>query len=182
MFGHILTLVCQSWLYQCLTKWKTFITFKTAITYNQVAITLSIRSIKSLNANIYFWFSPRDYAKPKPYFILVNKPAPSWLRPSWHRAELTQGPSWFQAELTRYQKVAVKSSKLIWYGWNVILSLWCRVRTGLKSTWIYRTVLKSPWKLNLPWKGLEKHSKALKSPWILPLTGGFNSFCGDLNQ
>ena len=56
-----------------------------------------------------------------------------------------------------------------------------RVRTGLKSTWICRTVLKSPWKLNLPWKVLEKHSKALKSPWILPFTGGFNTF-GDLNQ
>ena len=57
-----------------------------------------------------------------------------------------------------------------------------RVPTGLKSTRIYRTVLKSPWKLNLPWKVLEKHSKALKSPWILPLTGGFNSVFGDLNQ
>ena len=41
-----------------------------------------------------------------------------------------------------------------------------RVHTGLKYTWIYRTVLKSPWKLILPWKVLEKHSKALKSPWI----------------
>ena len=38
-----------------------------------------------------------------------------------------------------------------------------RVRTGLKSTWIYRTVLKSPWKLNLPWKVLEKHSSLEKS-------------------
>ena len=41
------------------------------------------------------------------------------------------------------------------------------VRTGLKSTWIYRTVLKSPWKLNLSGKVLEKHLKALKIPWIL---------------
>ena len=28
---------------------------------------------------------------------------PSWLRPSWPRAELTQRPTWLQAELTRYQ-------------------------------------------------------------------------------
>ena len=57
-----------------------------------------------------------------------------------------------------------------------------RVCTGLKSTWINRTVLKSPWKLNLPWKVLEKHSKALKSPWILLFTGGFNTVFGDLNH
>ena len=42
--------------------------------------------------------------------------------------------------------------------------------------------LKSPWKFNLPWKVLEKHSEALKSPWILPFTGGFNTVFGDLNQ
>ena len=53
-----------------------------------------------------------------------------------------------------------------------------RLRTGLKSTWIYRSVLKNPWKLNLPWKVLEKHSKTLKSPWILSITGGFNSVFG----
>ena len=41
---------------------------------------------------------------------------------------------------------------------------------------------KRPWKLNLPWKVLEKHSKALKIPWILQFTGGFNSVFGDLNQ
>ena len=28
---------------------------------------------------------------------------PSWLRPSWSRADLTQGPTWLQAELTRYR-------------------------------------------------------------------------------
>ena len=56
------------------------------------------------------------------------------------------------------------------------------VRTGLKCTWIYRTVLKCPWKLNLPWKVVEKHSKALKSPWILPFSGGFNFVFGYLNQ
>ena len=37
-----------------------------------------------------------------------------------------------------------------------------RVRTGLKSTWIYRTVLKSPWKFNLPWKVLENTWKVLE--------------------
>ena len=63
-----------------------------------------------------------------------------------------------------------------------ICDLGARVRTGLKSTWIYRAVLNSLWKLNLPWKVLEKHSKALKSPWFLPFTGGFNSVFGDLNQ
>ena len=57
-----------------------------------------------------------------------------------------------------------------------------RVRTGLKSNWIYRTVLKSPWKLNLSWKVLEKHWKALKSPWILTFTGGFNTVFGYPNQ
>ena len=44
------------------------------------------------------------------------------------------------------------------------------------------TGLKSTWKLNLHWKVLEKHSKALKSLWILPFTGGFNTVFGDLNQ
>ena len=34
----------------------------------------------------------------------------------------------------------------------------------------------------MPWKVLEKHSKALKSPWILHFTGGFNSVFGNLNQ
>ena len=36
-----------------------------------------------------------------------------------------------------------------------------RVHTGMKITWIYRTVLKSPWKLNLPWKALKAVEKAL---------------------
>ena len=57
-----------------------------------------------------------------------------------------------------------------------------RVCTGLKSTWIYWIVLKSPWKLNLPYEVLEKHSKALKSPRILPFTWGFITVVGDLNQ
>ena len=71
---------------------------------------------------------------------------------------------------------------IIHSGWSLAWIFMNRVRTGLKSTWIYRTVLKSPWKLNLPWKVFEKHSKALKSPWILPFTGAFNSVLGDLNQ
>ena len=41
---------------------------------------------------------------------------------------------------------------------------------------------KSPWKLNLPWKVLENHSKALKSPWILLFSVGLNSVDRDLNQ
>ena len=57
-----------------------------------------------------------------------------------------------------------------------------RVEPSLKSTLIYRTVLKSPWKLNLIWKVLEKHSKVWKSPWILPFTEGFNTVFGELNQ
>ena len=36
-----------------------------------------------------------------------------------------------------------------------------RVCTGLKSTWIYRTVLKSPWKWTLPWKTLKGIEKSL---------------------
>ena len=65
---------------------------------------------------------------------------------------------------------------------NLSILVWNMVRTGLKSTWIYMTVLKSPWKLNLPWKVLEKHSKALKSPLILPFTWGLNTDFWDLNQ
>ena len=43
-----------------------------------------------------------------------------------------------------------------------------RVHTGLKSTSVYRTVLKIKF--------------ALKSTLILPFTGGFNTVFGDLNQ
>ena len=56
-----------------------------------------------------------------------------------------------------------------------------RVCTALKSTWIYRTLEKSL-KIKLPWKVLEKHSKTLNSPWILPFTGVLNTVFGDLNQ
>ena len=55
------------------------------------------------------------------------------------------------------------------------------VHTGLKSTWIYRTswkVLEIKYALKSTWKTL----KTLKSPWILPFTGGFNNVFGDLNQ
>ena len=58
---------------------------------------------------------------------------------------------------------------------HMILLTYNRIRTGLKSTLIYRTFLKSRLKLNLPWKVLEKHSKALRSPWFFSLTGGFNT-------
>ena len=34
----------------------------------------------------------------------------------------------------------------------------------------------------MPWKVIEKHSKALKTPWMLPFTGGFNTVFGDLSQ
>ena len=57
-----------------------------------------------------------------------------------------------------------------------------RVCTGLKSTWIKRAFLKSPWKLNLPWKVLENHSEALKSPWILLFSVGLSTVDGELNQ
>ena len=62
------------------------------------------------------------------------------------------------------------------------LCMFPRVRSGLKSTWIYRTVLKSPWKLNLPWKVLENHSNALKISWILLFSVGINTVYRDLNQ
>ena len=57
-----------------------------------------------------------------------------------------------------------------------------RVRTGLKSTWIWRTFLKSPWKLNLPWKVLENLSKALKSAWILLFSVWLSTVDRGLNQ
>ena len=41
---------------------------------------------------------------------------------------------------------------------------------------------KSPWKFNLPWKVLENHSKALKSPWILLFSVGLSTVDRDLNQ
>ena len=56
-----------------------------------------------------------------------------------------------------------------------------KVCTGLKSTLIYRTVLKSPLKLNLPSKVLEKHSD-LEKPLNLTIYRGFSTVFGDLNQ
>ena len=44
---------------------------------------------------------------------------------------------------------------------NYIIIRGSRVRTGLKSIWFQRVFLKSPWKLNMPWKVLENHSNAL---------------------
>ena len=68
-------------------------------------------------------------------------------------------------------------------GFTIYMSLRLyRARTGLKSTWIWRACLKSPWRLNLPWKVLENHSKALKSPWILLFSVGLNTVDRDLNQ
>ena len=67
--------------------------------------------------NIYLWLSPKDYVEPKPYIIYMyiyvtehseKNTGPSWLRPSWPRAELTQGPTWLQAELTRYPLFPIK--------------------------------------------------------------------------
>ena len=63
-----------------------------------------------------------------------------------------------------------------------IIYICYRVRTGLKSTRIKRAFLKSPWKLNLPWKVLENHSKALKSPWILLFSVGLSTVDRGLNQ
>ena len=56
-----------------------------------------------------------------------------------------------------------------------------RVHTGLKSTWIQRAFLISPWKLNMPWKVLEIHTQALKCPWILLFSVGIYTVDRDLN-
>ena len=37
-------------------------------------------------------------------------------------------------------------------------------------------------KIKFATKSTGKHLNALKSPWILPFTGGFNTVFGDLNQ
>ena len=67
-------------------------------------------------------------------------------------------------------------------GWIEHEQVW----TGFAQVWkvLEYTGLswQSPWKLNLPWKVFEKHSKALKNLWILPFTGAFNTVFGDLNQ
>ena len=38
------------------------------------------------------------------------------------------------------------------------------------------------WKLNVPWKVLENHTKALESPWFLLFSIGINTVDRDLNQ
>ena len=71
----------------------------------------------------------------------------------------------------------------------------CKLNKGAFTFKIIRGALKWPLKggsrlievaatagLTVHWKVLEKHSKALKSPWILPFTGGFNTDFWDLNQ
>ena len=81
----------------CLTKSvKTFIRFKAVITFNQVAHSPSIKSIRSLTArfvnlcNIYLRFSPKDYARLNPYVSLRIK-MPTITGNKMQKAELTQG-------------------------------------------------------------------------------------------
>ena len=54
-------------------------------------------------------------------------------------------------------------------------------KTGFAQAWKVLE-FKSPWKLNLPWKVLENHSKALKSPWILLFYVGLSTVDRDLNK
>ena len=42
--------------------------------------------------------------------------------------------------------------------------------------------LKKSLKIKSPWKKLENHSKALKSPWILLFSAGLSTVDRDLNQ
>ena len=94
---------------QSVSAWqsiKTFSKFKTSINFNQVASSPSIRSIKSSIAifvNIYFWFSPKDYAEPKPYiiymYIYVTEHSEK-TRAELTQAELTQGRVDSGADLT----------------------------------------------------------------------------------
>ena len=74
------------------------------------------------------------------------------------------------SKISEHFSLTILKKNVGWQGRN------SRVRKALKSTWIYKTVLKSPWKLNLHWKVLEKHY------WILPFTGGFNTVFGGLNH
>ena len=62
------------------------------------------------------------------------------------------------------------------------LQLTSRARTGFKSTWIYRTVLKVLENYICLEKYLKDTQKTLKSPWILPFARGFNTVLRDLNQ
>ena len=56
-------------------------------------------------------------------------------------------------------------------------------KAGFAQAWkVLNLYIEKSRKLNLHWKVLEKHSKALKSPWNLPITGGFNTVFGDPNQ
>ena len=73
--------------------------------------------------------------------------------------------------------------------WNIKLkfvSLKIECFTGFAQAWkvleFSRAFLNSTWKLNLPWKVLENHSKTLKSPWILLFSVELNTVYGDLNQ
>ena len=56
---------------------------------------------------------------------------------------------------------------------------------GFAQAWKYLNLegfLEKTLKLNLPWKVLENHSKALKSPWILLFPVGLSTIDGELNQ
>ena len=55
-------------------------------------------------------------------------------------------------------------------------------KTGFAQAWKVLEYIGLSWKVLENKICLEKHSKALKSPWILQFTGGFNSVFGDLNQ
>ena len=54
------------------------------------------------------------------------------------------------------------------------LEKYLNIQDCLENSLKLKFALKSTWK--------KKHSKALKSPWILTFTGGFNSDFGVLNQ
>ena len=57
---------------------------------------------------------------------------------------------WF-SKIQDFGNLELSPMRKAWLGLNYALYLdYCTVCTGLKSTWIYGTVLKSPWKLNLP--------------------------------
>ena len=139
----------------------------------------SLREIKALHAELFFmlrlsaaaFYSKLSFKKNRSGTLSECQTV--WIQ---IRTDILSVLIWVQTVCKQYQlttKFAASKERV---------NLSIRVRTGLKSTWIYRTVLKSPWKLNLPWKVLVKHSVALKSPWILPFTGGFNTVFWDPYQ
>ena len=89
---------------------KTFIKFKTAITFDQVASSPSIRPIKSLIAmfvnvffNIYLWFSQKDYSKPILYVIYIYMYVSECSENTPGRVDsgrVDPGPTWLRGDLT----------------------------------------------------------------------------------